>query len=122
MRKQVFVLAGIVLAVAGCGKTPFPVMESALSDLKGQPVNVVYPKIGDPSSQGETAGEKYYVWLSSKSAPPYSFGDTVSLNCTVKIFVDKQDNITHYDFNGNVAGCSHFAHRLDKSYNLVHWN
>lgn len=120
MRKKAFVLAAIVLAATGCGRTPFPVLETQLSSLKGQPVKAVFPKLGNPNNEGEIAGEKFYVWVSSNSSFPY--GDAVMLNCTVKIFVDKAENITHYDFDGNVGGCAHYAHRLDKSYNLFHWN
>ncbi|WP_158813992.1 hypothetical protein [Methylocapsa sp. S129] len=116
MKKQRFVLAAALLVLAGCGRTPFPVLEAQLGGLKGQPAQAVIKKLGEPNETSESAGERVYIWSTSDGSA--LAGDAVGLHCTVKVFVDKGDRVAHYDFNGNVAGCSHYAHRLDKSYDL----
>jgi hypothetical protein len=116
MRKRGFVLIGVVLGVAGCGRTPFPVLETQLGGLKGQPAQAIIKKLGDPNETSSIAGGKVYIWSASDAM---GAGDAIGLQCTVKVFVDRGDKITRYDFNGNVAGCAPYAHRLDQSYDLL---
>jgi hypothetical protein len=116
MKKQAFILIGAVLGAAGCGRTPFPVLETQLDGLKGQPAQAVIKKLGEPNETSEIAGARIYVWSSSDAMRA---GDAIGLQCTVKVFVDRNDRIARSDFNGNVAGCAPYAHRLDKSYDLL---
>jgi hypothetical protein len=116
MKKQAFILIGAVLAAAGCGRTPFPVLETQLDGLKGQPAQAVIKKLGEPNETSEIAGAKVYIWSSSDAMRA---GDAIGLECTVKVFVDRNDKIARSDFNGNVAGCAPYAHRLDESYDLL---
>ena len=60
MKKQAFVLVGAVLGAAGCGRTPFPVLETQLDGLKGQPAQAVIKKLGAPNETSQIAGEKVY--------------------------------------------------------------
>ncbi len=123
MRKEVLVLAAIALAAAGCGRTPFPVLETQLDGLKGQPAKAVFTRLGDPNSSEETAGEKVYFWsTTNNNSIPGAAANAIDFDCTVRVFVDKDEKISHYDFKGNVGGCARYAHRLDKTYNLVRWN
>jgi hypothetical protein len=123
MRKEVVVLAAMALALAGCGRTPFPVMEAQLEGLKGQPAKEVIRRLGDPNSTEQIAGEKAYVWTSASNGSYLgAAANAVDFDCTVRVFVDKDENISHYEFKGNVGGCAHYAHRLDKTYNLIRWN
>ncbi len=123
MRQEAFVLAAIALVAAGCGRTPFPVMEAQLDGLKGQPATAVFTKLGAPNDNETIAGEKVYVWSSDNIKT--ASGDAASMidfQCTIRVFVDKDDKVAHYDFKGNVGGCGRYAHRLDNSYDLVRWN
>jgi hypothetical protein len=123
MRKGAFVLAAIALVAMGCGRTPFPVLEAQLDGLKGQPAKDAIKKLGAPNDSQTIAGEKVYVWTSGNTKT--LVGDPASMidfQCTVRVFVDKDENITHYDFKGNVGGCARYAHQLDESYDLVHWS
>jgi hypothetical protein len=117
MKKLRIVLFGAVLAAAGCGRTPFPVLETQLGGLKGQPAKAVIKKLGAPTETSEIAGGKVYIWTTTDAL---GAGDAIGLQCTVKVFVDKGDRIARYDFNCNVAGCAHYAHGLDESYDLLH--
>ena len=29
----------------------------------------------------------------------------IDFHCTIRVFVDKDDKVAHYDFTGNVGGC-----------------
>jgi hypothetical protein len=123
MRKEALIAAAMALAATGCGRTPFPVMEAQLDGLKGQPATAAFTKLGGPDDTRTIAGEKAYVWSTGniKSVA----GDAASMidfQCTITVFVDKGEKISHYDFKGNVGGCARFAHRLDNSYDLVHWS
>jgi hypothetical protein len=123
MLKEAFVLASIALVATGCGRTPFPVLEAQLDGLKGQPATAVFTKLGAPNDNETIAGEKVYVWTSGNIKT--LAGDAASMidfQCMIRVFVDKDEKISHYDFKGNVGGCARYAHRLDNSYDLVHWN
>jgi len=123
MRKAAFVLAATALLAAGCGRTPFPVMEAQLDGMKGQPATDVFAKLGEPNDNQTIGGEKVYVWSAGNIKT--LAGDASSMiefQCTIRVFVDHDEKITHYDFKGNVGGCARYAHRLDKDYDLVKWN
>jgi len=36
--------------------------------------------------------------------------------CALRVFLDRDDKITDYDFNGTNGGCGYFAHVLDNTY------
>src|SRR5580698_1251147 len=55
MKKLRIVLFGAVLAAAGCGRTPFPVLETQLGGLKGQPAQAVIKKLGAPNETSQIA-------------------------------------------------------------------
>ncbi len=123
MRKRVLIAAAIALAATGCGRTPFPVLETELGSLKDKPAKEAFDRLGDPNGNQEIAGEKVYVWSSANDKSlAGSTANAVDFDCTVRIFVDKQEKISHYDFKGNVGGCALYAHLLDNSYNLIRWH
>jgi hypothetical protein len=107
--KKIIAAVAVLLVLGSCGRTPFPVLETQLDSLKGQPAAAVIKKLGDPNETTRIGSEKVYVWS----------GETVGMSCTVKVFVDTADKVVHYAFDGNVAGCSFYAHRLDKTYELL---
>jgi hypothetical protein len=120
-RLKILALAA-ALATAACGRTPFPVIQTKMDAEKGEPVKTLYPKLGDPGGSEEVNGEKAYVWTSSaKKTAAGVAGASIGFDCTLRVFVDKNEKVTHYDFKGNVGGCAVLAHRLDDSYDLVHW-
>jgi hypothetical protein len=135
----VSLLAAISAALTGCVQTPWPVLRAQLDGMKGQPAKTAIDRLGYPSSEGTVAGEKFYIWSASFSqwmpslstttgvgmagGVPFSYGQTsigggqtIELDCTIRIFVSSSDAITHGDFRGNVGGCAPYAQRLDPSY------
>ncbi len=112
--KNTLVIVVIAAALFGCAKSSFPVLDAKLGDLKGQPSKQITDKFGPPD-ETQTTPRKTYIWTLGN----YS-GGAVGFRCTVKVFVDKDDNIVDYDFTGNVAGCGHYAGLLDDSYHVAH--
>lgn len=111
------VAIAVALALSGCARSPFPVIESKIDGMKGQPIKTVIDKLGEPDEQNQIGGEKAYVWLlPNKSGFAYQ---AVGFECTIKVFVDKDDKITHYGYNGNVGGCGQYAHKLDDAYHTA---
>jgi hypothetical protein len=106
----IMIAVAATMALSGCAKTPFPVLENKLGGLKGHPAKELVAVFGDPTDT-QPGPEKTYVW----TLPPYG-GEAAGLACTVKVFVDKDDKITRYDFSGNVGGCGYYAHQIDPSY------
>jgi hypothetical protein len=130
-------LAGLLLS--GCVSTPWDVLNEQLTDLRGQPVKTAIDRLGHPTSEGQNAGENFYVWSTSNTvsmpdfsttagsgmvgSTPFTYdqgsmrgGDRVSLRCTLRIFYDNDHIITHTGVDGNSGGCAPYAHRLDPAY------
>jgi len=49
------------------------------------------------------------------SQTTYGNGHTIQAHCAIRIFVDKNDIVTGWDNDGNVAGCSRYANKLQQS-------
>ena len=141
MKATAVVLSIIGLLLAGCVHPPGPVLQKELGALKGQPVKAAFDRLGYPNSEGKIAGAKFYVWSTSNTSwmpnvstttgtgmvggTPFNYsqtvidgGTTVNLRCTIRIFYDKDEIITHFDFTGNSGGCAQYAHGLDPSYHF----
>jgi hypothetical protein len=113
MRRKVLALA-LTAALSACGRTPFPVLETQLDALKGQPASALVARLGDPDARTTAGAETVYVWASGDGA-------AVGLRCVVRAYADAAGKITRYDYDGAVAGCADYAHRLDAGYRFVAW-
>lgn len=117
MRKNAMVIATLGFLVAGCAPSPFPVLNEKLDALKGKPIKSVTDVFGDPDQVSEAGNEKSYQWnLTSNFGAAYN---VVAFRCTITVFADKDDKITHYSYDGNNAGCSRYARRLDSGYHFA---
>ena len=107
-----------------------------MQPMIGQPASNVFEKLGLPHAEGEVAGRKFYVWATQDSGSillpqqntgtiysgyrtsTYTYTTYVPMAynhaCRFRIFVNPEDRITTYDFEGNEGGCSTFANRLSK--------
>jgi hypothetical protein len=72
----------------------------------GQPVSTLFAKLGLPTAEQTIAGRKVYVWSTS------NFVEGTNYGCKFRVNVDPQDVIVGGDRDGNNAGCSVFASRL----------
>jgi ABC-type glycerol-3-phosphate transport system substrate-binding protein len=113
MRAKALALV-VAAALAACGRTPFPVLETQLDALKGQPASALAAKLGDPDARTTSGAETVYVWSSGNGA-------VVGLRCVLRAYADAAGKITRYDYDGAVAGCADYAHRLDVGYRFVAW-
>ena len=141
MKSKKAILCLAMLLLTGCVSMPWPVLKKELDALKGQPVKVAFDRLGYPNTEGQIAGEKFYVWSTLNTVwmpnvstttgsgmvggTPFSYnqssmggGTNINLRCTIRIFIDGNEMITHHDVNGNNGGCARYAHALDPSYNF----
>lgn len=126
----------ITLVLSGCGVSdPAPIISQELNMVAGEPVNVLYSKLGHPTYEGKVAGNKFYAWTYSTnmlvpsfattngygtfgqqpfnySESSYGVGGVAQLSCTLRIFVNKQDLIGDRDIHGPRGACQYFAERL----------
>ena len=118
MRKESGLIVAFALAVSGCARTPFPVIDSKLDEMKGQPIKAVIDKLGDPTGKVQKGGEKSYVWtLTNDYGAAYH---AIGFACTITVFADKGDKVSRYTYDGNVGGGGQYAHKLDDDYHSLH--
>lgn len=113
MRKTIGAIV-VALALSACAQTSYPIIQSKLDDLRGQPVKTVIEKLGDPDEQIKNGDEKGYAWYRLNKSRPEFFANF--LVCTIKVYVDKDDKVTGFFYSGNNAGCGRYAHKLDNDY------
>lgn len=117
MRIGTLLLTALIPLLAGCGHTPFPVLDSKLDALQGKPIKTVSDVLGNPDQVSQAGDETSYQWSLTKN-----FGavyDAVSARCDIAVFTGKNGLITHYTYSGNNIGCSRYAIKLDKSYHFA---
>lgn len=126
MRLTVIVAA---LGLSACTTTP--AMESALAPLVGQPVELVFNRLGPPSSSTQAGADTVYMWNRTSMVPGASLrsgsigGDTatdgyggtysgvaVPVECNIQIVANGEGRITGWDFIGGTGGCREPANKL----------
>jgi len=117
MKKETALIGAFALALSACARTPFPVIDSKLDELKGQPIQSVIDKLGAATAQTQKGDEKSYVWtLTSDFGAAYH---TIGFGCTITVFTDKGDKVLRYAYDGNVGGCGQYAHKLDDDFHSL---
>ena len=107
-----FVAGLAALMLAACGG---PSLNESLEPYMGLKAPYIFGKLGRPDREGEIAGEKFYVWSwrHSGSMPIHKEEsweiDDDSEYCELRLFVTSEDNITDYDWKGNMDGCEKMA-------------
>ncbi len=110
-------LATLGFLVAGCAPSPFPVINEKLEGLKGKPIKGVTDALGGPDQVSDVGNEKSYRWtLTSNLGAAYN---AIAFRCTITVFADKDDKVTHFSCDGNVGGCSRYARALDSGYHFA---
>ena len=124
----------LALFLAGCAGQ---IIQEKMQPMIGRPVSYVFGKLGWPDAESKIAGQKIFSWVTqtggSYTLPQYNTGtiynpcgstSTYSYTtyhqhsynyfCIIRIFVDAEDRVTAYDFEGNEGGCSTFAKQLSR--------
>ena len=128
MRLTVVIAA---LALGACTTTP--AMETALAPLNGQPVQLVFDRLGPPAGYTQMGTDTVYMWNLSSMVPGASLangipagsppspdaptsgtysGAAVAVECNVQIVADAQGRIKDSDYIGGKGGCREPARKL----------
>jgi hypothetical protein len=126
MRLTVIIAA---MGLSACATTP--AMEGALAPLTGQPVQLVFDRLGSPTSVTPSGADTVYVWQRTSMVPGASMrtgsigGDTptngyggtysgvpVPVECNIQIVADAEGRIKDSDYIGARGGCREPAKKL----------
>jgi hypothetical protein len=127
MNRAYVAAASLATVLAGCGSTR---LSNELKPYMGKDIHELMARLGKPTGQQETTGDRVYVWSSDSdgvlAATPFapSAGNSggisyagsptpggvipVQFACTLEITVDAHNVIRHYEFEGSDAGCSRY--------------
>lgn len=129
---------GVILALALLTGCSWDHVNERMEALRGQDIGRAIAKLGYPDSEVRVAGSRYFTWsrrevgsylvLRYQTKPVSSYGsdaltlDTYKyttyesvpyeLECSLRIFVDEQERITHWRLSGNNGACWAYASRL----------
>ena len=117
MRRGAVVLMMLGLLIAGCGRTPFPTIEAKLDGFKGKSIKSVTDALGPPDQKADVGDETSYQWnLTRNFGAAYNL---VAFRCDIMVYAGRDGNISRYSYDGNNAGCSRYAIKLDQDYHFV---
>lgn len=117
------VATGIALAaivsLAGCISGP---MQKGTDSLLGHNIQFAIDKLGFPSGQREIAGGTVYVWAANRGSVATvmptgnggGFGMAAQYYCIIQLGTDSNGTITRTQWEGNLAGCAHYANALQR--------
>jgi hypothetical protein len=106
---RLLLLAAIGTALLGCAATR---LSNEVKPFVGRNIDELYARLGKPTGEQETTGERVYVWsISSTGVMPKGTGEgtiTVQRECTLEVTVSADDIIRAYQVEGSDAGCTAF--------------
>jgi len=87
--------------------------------IVGKPISYAVDSLGFPDSESDISGQKGYTWILQQDIALYMMDSQLDLtttiadhHCKLNIFVDENDIITKFRWNGHMDVCSLFADRL----------
>lgn len=102
MRPIGFGAALLTFGLAGC--TALDTLNAELPNYKGQPIQKLIDKLGQPSTR-PTPGQPFFAWNGQ--------GPTPTSTCTITVSVDAANRIAGYEFDlGDTSACARFADKL----------
>ena len=129
---RMVVAAILAVLVSGCASE---IIQEEMTAMIGYPAEEVFLELGLPDAESRVAGRKFYVWNTQASGSysipqqhtgtiqgaygPSTYTYTTFQQqqyhhfCNLRVFVDSQERVTTFDFEGNEAGCGTFADLLD---------
>jgi hypothetical protein len=108
-------LAMIGAALLGCATAR---LSNYVKPYVGRNIHELSARLGNPTGQQETTGDRVYVWsLSSEGVMPKGTGEgtvTVQRECTLEVTVNAENVIRSYQVEGSDAGCAAFRRHLSR--------
>jgi hypothetical protein len=108
-------LATIGAALLGCATAR---LSNYVKPYVGRNIHELSARLGNPTGQQETTGDRVYVWsLSSEGVMPQGTGEgtiTVQRECTLEVTVNAENVIRAYQVEGSDAGCAAFRRHLSR--------
>lgn len=137
-RMRLALSATLAVFLVAC--STFKDIETGLTALKGQHINLLVSKIGYPQRESSVGGRKFYVWefaqtsygivpqvayhsgtMSSDYGSSSSFysGTTTTYaptnfatSCTITVAVDQNEKIFDFRYSGDLFGCMEYSGKL----------
>jgi hypothetical protein len=108
-------LALIGAALLGCATAR---LSNEVKPFVGRDIHELYARLGNPTGERETSGDRVYVWsISSEGVMPKGTGEgtiTVQRECTLEVTVNAENIIRTYQVEGSDAGCTAFHRHLSR--------
>jgi hypothetical protein len=109
-------LATIGAALLGCAATR---LSNEVKPFVGRDIHELYARLGNPTGEQETTGDRVYVWsISSEGVMPKGTGaeGTISVQreCTLEVTISAENVIRSYQVEGSDAGCAAFRRQLSR--------
>jgi hypothetical protein len=108
-------LATIWAALLGCATTR---LSNDVKRYVGRDIHELSVRLGNPTGEQETTGERVYVWsISSEGVMPKGTGEgtiTVQRECTLEVTISAENVIRTYHVEGSDAGCAAFRRHLSR--------
>lgn len=103
-------------ALLGCATSR---LSNEVKPYVGRNVSDLYARLGKPTGEQETTGDRVYVWsISSEGVMPSSTSaqGTISVqhDCTLEVTVSDENVIRSYQVEGSDAGCAAFHRHLTR--------
>jgi hypothetical protein len=112
---RLLLLATIGTTLLGCAATR---LSNEVKPFVGRDIHELYARLGNPTGEQETSGDRVYVWsISSEGVMPKDTGGgtiTVQRECTLEVTVSPENIIRSYQVEGSDAGCSAFHRHLSR--------
>jgi hypothetical protein len=115
MKMRLIFLAMIGAALLGCAATR---LSNDVKPYVGRDIHELSARLGNPSGEQETSGDRVYVWsVSSEGVMPKGTGEgtiTVQRECTLEVTISAENVIRSYRVEGSDAGCAAFRRHLSR--------
>jgi hypothetical protein len=117
IKMRLIFLATIGAALLGCVTIR---LSNELKHYVGRDIHELSARMGNPTGEQETTGDRVYVWSrSSEGVMPKGIGGaegiiTVQHECTLEVTVSAENVIRTYQVEGSDAGCAAFRRQLSR--------
>ena len=115
-RLRLLLLPTMIVALLGCATAR---LSNEVKPFIGRDIHELYARLGNPTGEQETTGDRVYVWsVSSEGVMPKDTGGegtmTVQHECRLEVTVSAENIIRTYQVEGSDAGCAAFRRHLSR--------